>query len=418
MTHSHFILVLVLAALLAPLAEGVAMSEDSPAIYYVATNDPSASNEDCDGLAPVDEGAGRCPFKDLNSERTRYLLRDVGSVRVELRAGTYTVIGEAIHILGTGSSPDEAVVLTSYQGEVAVLDGGGAVNELVRLEGGYGIVSGLTFQAPAQHHIRIDPGSHHSVVSGNRFLQNGTDGLKGLPGAGSALIAGNEFTQWSSQAIDMTGVSGWTIVANRLHDPAAAGGGGNGIGMKYGSHNVVIAGNEIYNLPAASGAISLGGTSSPHENEFEAAAIIVAGNDIHDVAGPSAQFVSCRGCTFAANRVVRAGAGVIVSNQATGASGCPGGCRPSEDALIVGNAFVQMIGGDLLEAPPNVFVGLFPSESHGLVASGNLYCLLEPGEAVFVHAPDFIPFQDWQARTGTDRDSRVAVRNDPGCASP
>src|SRR5215218_2832737 len=57
--------------------------------YYVAIGEPGADNEACDGLAPTDEGGGRCPFKDFDSPVTLALLDGVAGVRVEVREGTY-----------------------------------------------------------------------------------------------------------------------------------------------------------------------------------------------------------------------------------------------------------------------------------------------------------------------------------------
>src|SRR5688572_23551674 len=42
--------------------------------YYVAMQEPGASNDACDGLAPSDMGGGHCPFRDFGSPRTANLL--------------------------------------------------------------------------------------------------------------------------------------------------------------------------------------------------------------------------------------------------------------------------------------------------------------------------------------------------------
>ena len=134
-------------------------------------------------------------------------------------------------------------------------------------------------------------------------------------------VRDNEFTQWDSQAIDITGVSRWTIERNRIHDSKGAD--AKAIGIKFGSRDITVASNEIFNTEG----ISLGGTSSAHSEPFEAYNLVVRNNTFHDIATFAAEFYSCSNCQFLDNRITAAGAGVRLFSAATqGACGCPGGC--------------------------------------------------------------------------------------------
>ena len=71
--------------------------------FYVATNEPGASNDACDGRSPVDAGGGRCPFKDFLSPHTFRLLRDRRGVTVLVRAGHYDLSQtDGLELRGTG----------------------------------------------------------------------------------------------------------------------------------------------------------------------------------------------------------------------------------------------------------------------------------------------------------------------------
>ena len=74
------------------------------ATYYVAIGEPGADNALCDGLAPTDEGGGRCPFRDLDALVARGLTT-AKATRIELRAGTYLVSEfGGFEVSGSGAS--------------------------------------------------------------------------------------------------------------------------------------------------------------------------------------------------------------------------------------------------------------------------------------------------------------------------
>ncbi|HZO12034.1 MAG TPA: hypothetical protein VFB62_02210, partial [Polyangiaceae bacterium] len=148
--------------------------------YYIAINQPGANNDSCDGLAPSDEGGGHCPFKDLDSERTRALLSGTRDVRVELREGTYIIDGwEGLSVAGAGNSEAERLVLSAYPGENVVLDvpapdGAGCteetapsdprcVRQVVRVSGQYTLVQGITVQNGLGYTFEVNGGAHHVV---------------------------------------------------------------------------------------------------------------------------------------------------------------------------------------------------------------------------------------------------------------
>jgi hypothetical protein len=126
----------------------------------------------------------------------------------------------------------------------------------VTVSGQYVTVQGITLQNSAGYNLEVR-GARQVVIQGNRFLANGaSDSLKGDGGAADVTVRDNEFTQWDSQAIDITGVSRWTIERNRIHDPKGVD--AKAIGIKFGSRDITVVNNEIFNTEG----LSLGGVSS------------------------------------------------------------------------------------------------------------------------------------------------------------
>ena len=391
-----------------PLACPTAETAASATTYYVAINEPGADNAACDGRSPVNRGGGHCPFRDFSSTRTFGLLRGVAGVRVEVRAGVYTITNEGLSLHGIGEDANERIVLTAHQDEPVVFDGANIVRELVRLSGSYTTIERVTFRNSGAHHIEVRGGDHH-VIQCVRFLANrSSDALKGDGGASDTLVRHNEFTAWDSQAIDLTGVHRWVIEDNRFFDPAASD--GNAIGVKFGSRNIAITRNHFANTRG----LAMGGVSSPHDDEFEAYQVVVEANRFEDVEGEAANLYSCSECVFRRNDVIRAGTGVFLGGrELDGPSGCPGGCRPSRGTLVAQNRLREMVGGD--EGAPDVFLAAYSSETKGFVAADNLYCHSRGGAALFFYDGRLLEFSDWVATIATDSTSTAASENDAVC---
>jgi hypothetical protein len=367
-------------------------------------NEPGADNERCDGLAPVNQGNGRCPFKDFSSGRTFGLLRNVAGVRVEVRTGVYTFVDEGLSVTGTGNSEANRVVLTAYQNDAVVFDGRNVLRELIRVGGRFTAVERVTLRNAGGYNLQIGGGSDH-LVQCNRFLANAaSDSLKGVDGATRAIVRGNDFSGWDSQAIDMTAIRDWTIIGNDFHDPKDST--GNAIGAKFGSRGAVITGNHFRNTRG----LSFGGTGTAHADDFEAYDLVAERNTFENITGQLVKFYSCSNCIFRDNDAKAIGGGFVLGGeQLDGPSGCAGGCRPTVGATIQRNRLTDLRGN-----PSYTFWGLFRKEAEGLSAAGNLYCLPSDQNPRFrIDNQDFFSLADWTRMIGTDATSTVA-RSDQG----
>lgn len=406
--------------------------------YYIAIDEPGADNEACDGLAPSDEGGGRCPFKDFDSERTRALLSGVTSTRVELRAGTYVIRGwDGLRVEGTGSNETERMVLSAYEGERPVLDvprpdgagcvdmsavdDPGCVRQVLRVAGAYTQVQGLTIRNGLGYHVEINGGAHHvfrcNTLGETVAFAMRSDLLKIDGGASDVHVLHNDLSRFRSQAIDMTQVDGVLIAENDFHDPIDEDAGATG--SKFGSQNVTIRNNRVHDLGSdpRSHVFSLGGTGSEHDDAFTARAIHLEGNRVWNVAGLLAQLVSCVDCTVAENVLSNAGGGVVLSAAALGTSECttsPSGCVASTGARITGNRMRDLNGGGD-PAMANIFVWVDSGEGEGLLASNNVYCADDPQGARFGWQGDAVELAEFQSRSGTETNSHVLASGDPQC---
>jgi hypothetical protein len=376
-------------------------------VYYVAANESGADNDRCDGRSPTLTGAGSCPFRDFSSARVQRVLAGTRGVRVEVRAGSYALPAGLI-VEGAGNSDGERVVLVNYSGETAVLDGANASREAVRVQGRYVTVEGLTIQNSAGYNLEVR-GAQQVLITGNRFLHNrASDSLKGDGGASDVVVRGNEFAQWDSQAIDLTGVSRWTIEGNRFGLPGAAD--ANAIGVKFGSREVLIADNQFTRTRG----IALGGTSAAHANAYEAFNVTARGNTFEGVPLFAVTLYSCFGCRLQNNSIRGADAGVrLASSASMGQSGCPGGCQPTRDLVVTNNRFRNLVGN--AEGPPDVFWVVDSTETRGLSPSANTYCQSRAASAMFFYAANLLSFPAWLSMLPGDASSVVAGPNDPPC---
>jgi len=372
--------------------------------YYIAINEPGADNDRCDGLAPVNQGNGRCPFKDFSSGRTFGLLRNVSGVRLEVRTGVYTFVNEGLSVIGTGTSESSRVVLTASQHDAVVFDGRNELRELIRVGGRFTAVERVTLRNAGGYNMQVGAGSDH-LVQCNRFLANfASDSLKGTDGAARTIVRGNDFSAWDSQAIDLTSVRDWTIIGNEIHDPKSSS--ANAIGAKLGSRGVLITGNRFRNTRG----LSFGGTAIAHADDFEAYDMVAERNTFENITGQLVKFYSCSNCIFRDNDGKAIGGGFVLGgDQLDGPSGCTGGCKPTVGATIQRNRLTDLRGN-----PSYTFWGLFRKEAEGLTAAGNLYCLPADQNPRFrIDNQDFFSLADWTRLIGTDTTSTVA-RSDQG----
>lgn len=394
-------------------------------IYYVAANEPGADNGACDGRSPVDAGNGSCPFENFDAPHIRQLLVNTSNVRIEVRRGLYRLIpadaasestdampfvADGLRVVGAGTSDEERVVLTNYAGETVLFDGEGHIRELVRLSGNYTLVEGLVLVNAGGYNVEVNGGSNHRVRC-NRIGWTGSDATKGDGGATDSEFLENEFVDWGSQAIDLTEVRNIRIEGNVFHHPRLAD--SNATGAKFGATDVLITKNVFHHTRG----LSMGGTSSAHDNPVEARRVVARDNEFHDVAGVVAKLYSCEDCEFIDNDVVDTEGGVYFEDQSNaGPSGCPGGCGPSSGGRVAGNRFrrIAPFAGSASEEEANVFVFLATTEAEGFNASGNTYCVPAGTQARFGYGT-ILDFAGWQAALGTDLDSAVVVDSESPC---
>ncbi len=408
--------------------------------YYVAVEEPGADNDLCDGLAPTDEGGGRCPFKDFTSPAVRGVLDGASDVRLEVRAGTYRVEGwEGIRVTGSGASAAAPAVLSAYPGEAPILDvaqpdGAGCtdmtapsmpecVREVVRVSGTHTIVQGLTIRNGLGYQLEVVDGTN-ALIRCNRFEEtvvfpSRSDQVK-LTGASAFVeVRWNEFTAWRSQAIDMTRVTDVLVEQNDFHHPADADGGA--VGMKLGTSRVVIRDNDIHDFgadPTNQHAFSLGGEGAASDTEYLAYDIEITENRIWNVPGILAQLVSCRGCAIRGNSLWDSGGGVVLSASALGDPQCatsPTGCPPSLDPRIEQNRMRSLLGDGSVGAP-EIPVWSEAGAAVGLVAGENLYCANVIANVAFGWEGVPLDFDAWKTQSGTDATSMLVPGSDAACA--
>ena len=406
--------------------------------YFVAAEVPGADDDSCDGLAPTDEGGGRCPFQSLAAVARRGLLIDKVGVRVSLRTGRYIVVGwQGLAVNGAGNSLEEATILSNYEGEEVILDvpspdgvkcdvsnfeaDPDCVRQLLVMSGRFSIVQGLTIQNGLAHHVEIRGGADQ-VLRCNRIAETipfamRSDLVKLSGGATRVNIRHNRLSRFWSQAIDLTGVRDVVIEDNEIFDSADPAGGATG--TKYGSRNITIRNNKIHGVcPGGEGVVfSLGGTGSAHPDDAEAYEVAVEGNTVYDSPCKVAQFVSCQDCRFDNNDVTDVGAGVLLSAAATGLPGCSTsttGCQATQGVSFQGNRLRGLHGGGDQDASDFFFYGE-AGEGSGLVANDNVYCTSVGGSAKFAYEGERLDFAAWLAATGADQGSQVLPETAPRC---
>ena len=382
--------------------------------YYVAINEPGASNTTCNGLYPTNQGGANCPFKDFTAIPVREKLYKTSggssptkNVTVKVRTGTYIIealelfSGEpfaGIYINANGANANEFVVLTNYNNEVVTLDGIGKTPTVMEMYGDRVVIQGLRFANAPDRSAQI--GATNTFFQCNT-LTGGEDTVKNTTSVGPVTVYGNTFTG-SVQAIDATTAQDWTVSFNTITN------GTKGVGFKVGAQNNTVVNNTFSNL--IDEAISMGGGGSiNHINDYEAANIIARNNLIQTV-GKGIQMLWCNSCQVLNNEINGASvAGIYLgSNETIEQSGCRSGlgCLPTTGAVVTGNTF-QAITGNLFIAGKN------PAMITSITAGTNNYCVTS-GSAVFRWGVTDLTFTQWKTATGTDTTSSL---NCPGASA-
>lgn len=304
--------------------------------YYVAINQPSASNDN-NGLYSTYQGGVNGPFKDLNDDRIRNLLQDKSEgVKLILRQGVYKLIPtpstESGLVLRGKGDEFHPVIITSYPGETAVIDGEEKlpigqlkriaagqesynikIRQVIQLEGQYNIVENLTIRDGWRHNVAVL--GKYSIIRNNKLIGAYEDSVKNTDNSDYGILLNNDISGFGSQALDHFGADNWLIKSNNIHDPGIDPPTGkiaaNGIGAKGGNNNVVIINNTIHDFDTDinTAAIGLGGVGAIklYARDSKGQVLpsvthgIAIGNTIYNYRGPALGAASCSNCAFVNN---------------------------------------------------------------------------------------------------------------------
>ncbi len=236
-------------------------------IFYIAINDPKASNSN-DGLS-IDK-----PFKDLSAlERIQAKPGDA----IALRAGTYNIAEEGIKIKFVGELT-QPIKVFAYEEERVILDHGTTYEELKKMaaegikpgpknghydplssiKGKYLIIEGLTFTGCLEN-CMLYAGSHN-IIKDNTLIGGGEEDIKTITGSSDVLFLNNDFSRFMNEAIDIFGAHRVYVIGNKFHDnDASLRVTSPAIWAKAGAKDVSYINNEFYNLDVNVHAMVLGG---------------------------------------------------------------------------------------------------------------------------------------------------------------
>ncbi|OGE74324.1 MAG: hypothetical protein A3I07_02625 [Candidatus Doudnabacteria bacterium RIFCSPLOWO2_02_FULL_42_9] len=429
-------------------------------IYYVATNEPGASNDN-NGLYPTYQGGNNGPFKDLNTENIRNLLSGNQGVKMVLRQGTYYIaaLGDLSPSGNSGitlnGSGDEfhPVILTSYPGETAILDGGEnlpwdqihriatgqesyqiRIRQLIDVLGQNNIVENLTIRYGFRHNIQI--AGRSSIIRNNTLIGVYEDSIKILSSANNVYIYNNNVYGFGSQGVDYFGGDNIIIEKNDFHDPGLdpttdqieA----NAITSKGGVNGLLIRNNQIHDFDTnLTPAIGLGsGSSAPSFHERDqfgnylpsASNVLVVDNTIYNYRGPAFLFVSCDTCGVEGNKIYNTlGLSLIGYPQPELYFESPADqLPPSRNININNNQFAGNNGNlsSVCSSRNSIIVGMTcyvysvatTIELNGFVSSNNTYYTDTPPN--FVYLSNSSSHQQFILSVNTDSSSQIRPRNE------
>jgi len=427
--------------------------------YYVAINEPGASNDN-NGLYPTYQGGVNGPFKDLNSkdDRVRMLLQDKSEgVKLILRQGVYKLIptqstnDSGLVLRGSGDE-FHPVIITSYYGETVILDGGEKlptdqlkrvasgkesydikIRQVIQLEGQYNIVENLTIRDGFRHNI-VALGQY-SIIRNNILEGAYEDSVKNTVTSDYGILLNNDISGFGSQGLDHFGADNWLIKGNNIHDPGIDPAGsvvaGNGIGAKGGNNNVVIIDNIIHDFDTQldKGAIVLGGIAAAELYERNSRGQILPsvthgiaiGNTIYNYRGPAVHFPSCHNCAFSENKIYNTvGAFRLGTNPEVRESSEDVRVTPYTNGTVIKNN--HFTGNDAKCTQENsvklgmtcyVFYIETNEDARGLVSENNTYYTDTPPPFVYRYNGQIqkLDHKQFIELLETDKTSRVSSRN-------
>jgi Right handed beta helix region len=424
--------------------------------YYVARNEPGASNQN-NGRFPTHRGGQDGPFENLNDSRIRGLLTGERGVRIVVREGLYPLerldgFDSGVVLDGKGDER-HPVILTGYPGETAVLDGGEVldhdhllrirkgehyeikIKQTVTLKGRYDVIENLTIRNGFHYDVLVL--GQYSIIRGNKIEGAYEDSVKTTPGSDYGLIADNDISGFASQGIDSVGSDHWLVKGNDIHhpqfDPVTDKIKANAIGGKGGLDNYVIIGNTIHDFDTNRrvGAIAFGGGGnlSLYKKDgllslrHAATRMMAFGNTIRDYKGPAVYFQSCAECVFAGNTISGTlGLASLGLPPGESASKTNRGLPLTRNAVVRDNRFAGNHAGlDLCREGGSLPVGttcyaIFVQNREalkGFVSEGNLYFSDTPPRfAVRSDNVEMMTEAEFRERLGVDRTSSVRPLGD------
>lgn len=178
----------------------------------------------------------------------------------KLQPGDTLVMEPAEHVTKDGitlrpsGKPGKPITLKAKAKGKVVLDGMNQTQVLVRIEGNYLRVEGLTLKKCTSYGVLIK--GNHIQLKDNEIIEAGHDGVKTLAHTRDIEVIGNRIVSPKEDGIDFIGTFGGKIRKNEIITPDHY-----GIFTKAGCKNILIEGNTIIR-PIKSG-IFIGGLSTP-----------------------------------------------------------------------------------------------------------------------------------------------------------
>ncbi len=297
-------------------------------VYYVDRN-----HADADDLNP---GTEQAPWTTIQHAADTLTAGDT----VLIKAGTYP---ERIVPLNSGSDGNR-IVYSAFTGDTVVVDGAG-----VSIPAGWGAlvelssvnhitVSGLTVQNAGvdDNHMGILAESCNSITIDNCRTYN-TVG-SGIAAWGSSYVAvtGNDVelacNDGEQECITVAGTDHFEIRGNQVHHSGPGTIGGEGIDVKDGASNGIIAGNHVHDLNRLG--IYLDAWDKATAN------IEVTGNRVHDCLGSGFAVVSEAGGLLENIKIHN---NLAYRNHYNGFNfghyGEPASSRPLKNIQVVNNTF-------------------------------------------------------------------------------
>jgi len=170
---------------------------------------------------------------------------------------------EGITIRSSGEPGKPIIIKAKVKGKVKVNGGWGGIDcrgkndchPLLRIQGGYLRIEGLTLLNAKGYAILINQQGHHIQVIDNDIVGAGWDGIKTVCGSRDVDLINNRIVSPKEDGIDIFGTVGAKVLRNEIVSPEAY-----GMFAKGGARNILFEGNRIFN-PQQAG-IFIGGLST------------------------------------------------------------------------------------------------------------------------------------------------------------